>query len=395
MKSAILKPGREASVIRRHPWIFSGAISKIKGQPISGEPIRVFSSNKEYLGIGSYSPLSQIRIRMMSFEGEEQTIDKELIEKRIKMALSLRKELGIDSFTNAYRVVNSEADRLPGVIIDKYDNYVSCQFLTAGAEYLRKEIIQGIKKVLCPKGIWERSDALVREKEGLPRVNGLIEGEVPDLIEIREGEISFLVDIKKGHKTGFYLDQRENRSLIKEFSKGLRILNCFSYTGGFGVYALKYKAQEVINVDISQRVLDILNKNLELNGLPLNHSIILKKNVFDLLREFHAQREVFDMVILDPPKFVSGKNNIKGGIKGYRELNYSAMRLIKPGGLLFTFSCSGLIEEETFRKIILSSALDAKRDALIIKQLSQARDHFYPITFPEARYLKGLVLRIM
>ncbi len=394
MKEAILKPGREISVLRRHPWIFSGAVEKVRGNPHLGEPLRILSHSGKLLGIGSYSPLSQIRIRMLIFEGEER-IDKEFVFKRIERALCLRRELKIDSITNAYRVVNSEADGLPGVIIDKYNCYVSCQFLTAGSEYLKEHIIETIKEILNPRGIWERSDTSVREKEGLPLSRGPLDGEVPSLVKIREGELSFLVDIKKGHKTGFYLDQRENRALLQDWSKGLSILNCFSYTGGFGIYASMYGAQEVINVDVSRRSLDILSKNLEINDLSSRPNTILKENVFNLLRKFYAQGKTFDMIILDPPKFVSGKKNIQEGIKGYKELNYSAMRILKPNGLLFTFSCSGLIEEETFTKIILSSALDAKKDALIIKHLSQAGDHLYPITFPEARYLKGFLLRVM
>ncbi len=344
--------------------------------------------------MGCYSPSSQIRIRMLTF-GEDGEIEPDLILYRLQKALRTRISMNIQEKSNAYRVVNSECDGLPGLIIDQYGDYVVCQFLTAGAEFFRQEIIEAIKKTLSPRGIWERSDARVREKEGLEKRCGPLYGDVPERVKIQEQGLYFWVDIKQGHKTGFYLDQRENRSIVRAFSRGKKVLNCFSYTGAFGIYSLKGGAREVINVDISPKALELLQANLKLNGLEGAPSYPLKKNVFHLLRELYAREENFDIIILDPPKFVSGKKNIQGGIRGYKELNYSAMRILRPGGLLFTFSCSGLIEEELFKSIVYSSALDAGKEVLVLKSLSQAMDHFYPMTFPEGKYLKGLMLRVI
>jgi 23S rRNA (cytosine1962-C5)-methyltransferase len=392
--SVILKKAADSFIKRKHPWIFSGAIEKVEGCPSNGETVQIFTSDKKPVGNGSFSPSSQIRVRVWSFDPEEK-LDENFFWRKISLAQSLREEIIDSSQTNAYRIINAESESLPGLIVDRYSNYLVCQFLSAGAEFHKKIIIDVLDDIFKPLGIFERSDIDVRTKEGLQPVQGLLKGTLSeDFVEVRENGFRFLVDIKSGHKTGFYLDQRDNRSLVSEFSKEKNILNCFSYTGGFSVYALASGAEKVTQIESSLSALEIANKNMEMNGLSLSSVENINDDVFTVLRKFRDVRKTFDLIILDPPKFAESASQIQQASRGYKDINLLAIKLLNPGGILFTFSCSGHIAPELFQKIIAGAAIDSGREVKIIKQLMQSSDHPVSLNFPEGLYLKGLVCSV-
>jgi 23S rRNA (cytosine1962-C5)-methyltransferase len=394
MAAVILKAGREKSLIRRHPWVFSGAIATVKGPVQSGETIDIMSSKGDLLARGAYSPHSQITVRIWSFDPHE-TISAEFFRARLRRALELRRLFEMAGQFTAYRLVNAESDNLPGVIVDRYGDFLVCQFLTTGAEYWKHDIVVQLAELVPHRGIYERSDVDVREKEGLSACTGILAGQVPpDRVAIQEGTLRFWVDIQHGHKTGFYLDQRDNRACLAEYSEGAEVLNCFAYTGGFGIYALKHKASRVIQVETSDRALELARNNVELNGLDMTKVEYIQDDVFQVLRRYRDSRRQFDLIILDPPKFVESRNQLKSASRGYKDINLLAMKLLRPGGILLTFSCSGLLTMELFQKIIADAALDAGRDAQIIRRLSQASDHPVALCFPEGSYLKGFVCKV-
>jgi 23S rRNA (cytosine1962-C5)-methyltransferase len=389
-----LKPGREKSLLRRHPWIFSGAIASLSGKPRPGETIEVKTAEDELSGHGAWSPQSQIRVRVWSFEPREK-IDAQFFRIRLERAIEARKCLYLDETTNAYRVVNAESDGMPGIVIDRYAEFLVCQFLTTGADCWKQDIVALLSQLLPAKGIYERSDVDVRQKEGLEPATGLLAGEAPpDVIEVRENDCRFYVDIKHGHKTGFYLDQRENRTAVNEFAHDAEVLNCFSYTGGFGIYTLKAGARKVTNIDSSATSLDLAKRNAELSHLDTNRVENVCGDVFKILREYRQAKRQFDLIILDPPKFAESRNQLKKAARGYKDINLLAFKLLKPGGILFTFSCSGLMEASLFQKIVADAALDAGRDAQMIRWLGQATDHPTALNFPEGSYLKGMICRV-
>lgn len=295
----------------------------------------------------------------------------------------------------ACRLINAEADLLSGLIVDKYGDYLVAQFLSAGVERWKSGIVKGLEAVLRPEGIYERSDAEVRLKEGLSLQTGLLAGEEPpEFIEIQEGGYRFLVDVRRGHKTGFYLDQAENRKIVAEYAQNRQILNCFSYTGGFSVAALKAGAERVVNLDTSGDALELASRNIQLNGLDLNRCENLQEDVFSCLRTFRDRGISFDMIILDPPKFAENQHQLEKAARGYKDINLLACKLLRPGGLLVTFSCSGLVSTELFQKIVADAALDAHRQARIQRRLFQSCDHAVLLSFPEGQYLKGLVCEV-
>ena len=394
MLSVILKKSADSFIKRKHPWIFSGAIDKVEGDPSNGETVQIFTSNKTLIGFGSYSPKSQIRVRVWSFNPEDK-IDLDFFGQKILTAIQLRKKIIDTSITNAYRLINSESDGLPGLIVDKYSDFLVCQFLSSGAEFYKEMIIKILDEVFKPLGIYERSDVEVRNKEELQPAKGIIKGKEPDeLVEIKENGLKFFVDIKNGHKTGFYLDQRDNRKLISGFAQGKNILNCFSYTGGFSVYAIGSGVKDVLQIDTSASSLELSNKNIELNGLNLSCIKNINDDVFTVLRKFRDERRTFDLIILDPPKFAESVSQIQKASRGYKDINLLAMKLLNSGGTLFTFSCSGHISQELFQKIVADAALDSGRDVRVIKQLAQSADHPIALNFPEGLYLKGLVCSV-
>lgn len=387
-----LSPGKDKSLRRLHPWIFSGAIDRVKGKPESGETVSVHSAEGDWLGYAAWSPQSQIRARIWSFS-QRDNINAEFFLTRIRAAQELRSGLALNS--NAYRVVAAESDELPGITIDRYDNWLVCQLLSAGAEYWRDAIVAALRECFPECSILERSDVDVRRKEGLEPIVQVLHQQadttVDDVIWIQEHGIELGVDLLKGHKTGYYLDQRDSRQAIMKYAKGKRVLNAFSYTGGFGVFAAQAGASEVVNLDVSESALTQATLNHERNQLPAptNQQI----DVFEALRQFHHTGERFDVIVLDPPKFVDSKANLMSACRGYKDINRLACMILKPGGTLFTFSCSGLLSGELFQKVVADAALDAKRPMHIIERLFQGADHPVRTNFPESLYLKGLVLR--
>lgn len=394
MPSVKLKKGRDKSFNRKHPWIFSGAIDSVKDVNSNGETVDIISGDGKFLGYGSYSSHSQISVRVLSFNPDEK-IDLDFFHMRMKDAAEFRKQIITDKTTNAFRLVNAESDSLPGLVVDKYGDYLVCQFLSAGAEFWKKEIVEILISLFNPTGIFERSDVEVREKEGLQQSKGILYGKAPEgLIEILENGNKFLVDIVLGHKTGFYLDQRDNRKLLQNFSSGSEILNCFSYTGGFSVYALKSGASKVINVDSSAEALSLAEKNFALNEIDSSTYENTQDDVFKYLRKLRDTNKQFDVIILDPPKFAESVIQIDKAARGYKDINLLALKLLKKNGLLFTFSCSGHIVPDLFNKIIADAAADAGREVHILKYLTQSPDHSMLTSFPEGLYLKGLVCKV-
>jgi 23S rRNA (cytosine1962-C5)-methyltransferase len=394
MSSVKLKKGRDKSFNRRHPWIFSGAIDSVKDVNVNGETVDIISGDGKFLGYGSYSSHSQISVRVLSFNPGDK-IDRDFVRHRIETAVQFRKQIINPESTNAYRIINAESDSLPGLVVDKYGDILVCQFLSAGAEFWKKETIEILLNIFNPTGIFERSDVEVREKEGLQQSKGVLYGEVPkEGIEILENGNKFFVDINLGHKTGFYLDQSDNRKLLETFSSESEILNCFSYTGGFSVYALKAGASKVVNVDSSSEVLSLAETNLTLNGIASSKYENVQDDVFKYLRKLRDTNKQFDVIILDPPKFAESVSQIEKASRGYKDINLLALKLLKKNGVLFTFSCSGHIVPELFNKIIADAATDAGREVHILKYLTQSPDHAMLTSFPEGLYLKGLVCKV-
>lgn len=391
MGSVTLKKNKERIVQSKHPWIFSGAIDKINDVKKNGETVLIKSSEGKPLALGAISLHSQISVRIWTFNPDEK-IDKQFFESRIKSAIELREKIIDKDSTNVYRLQNSENDLLPGLIADIYGQYLVCQFISAGAAFWKKEITETLYELLQPKGIFERSDSESLEKEKLEKSTGVLFGEEPpDLIEVVENNIKFFVDIRTGHKTGFYIDQRDNRKYLQKFVKDKSVLNCFCYTGGFSLYAQSAGAKHITNVDSSSEALKILMKNFELNNFPKENVENIEGDVFKVLRKFRDENKKFDVIILDPPKFAESVSQVNKAARGYKDINLLAMKLLNPGGILFTFSCSGHITQELFRKIVDDAAIDSGRTVKIISQLTQSSDHPVLSGFPEGLYLKGLV----
>ena len=389
-----LNVGREKSLKRKHPWIFSRAINKIKGKPMLGDTVDIFDAKDNWLAKGAYSPESQIRIRVWSFN-EHEEIDRDFFLKKLKNAQTRRDWFIEQGGLTGYRLIAGESDGLPGITIDRYDNFIVCQLLSAGADFQRYTIVSCLQELYPQCHIYERSDVDVRKKEGLePVVGWLTEPQDSTECIIEEHGIKIVVDIATGHKTGFYLDQRDSRLVAGRYAKNKTVLNCFSYTGTFSLHCAANGANEVINVDVSQPALDIAKKNHELNGLSEANVSFVKEDVFKLLRRYREEKRTFDMIILDPPKFVESKAQLTGACRGYKDINMLAMQLLNPNGTLLTFSCSGLMEETLFQKVVADAALDANRKAYYVERLHQAADHPVSSNYPEGFYLKGLVCKV-
>lgn len=389
MASLILKSGREKSLLRRHPWIFSGAVERLdEPSAASGATLDVLSFNGDFLARAAYSPLSQIRARVWTFNDE--SIDADFFRKRIKSAIQSRDTWNLAHDTDAIRLIHAESDGLPGLIVDRYADVLVLQSLMAGSEFWKETIADILLEETGLKNIYERSDADVRELEGLSSRVGVLRGTIPDSrITIHEYGLKFLVNFAEGHKTGFYLDQRANRQRVRVLAKDKDVLDCFCYTGGFTVNALAGGAKSIASVDSSADALRLGRENVSLNGLP--DSEWIDADVFQRLRKFRDERRSFDMIILDPPKFAPTVSHIDKAARAYKDINLLAFKLLRPGGVLFTFSCSGGVDTDLFQKIVAGAALDANVDAQIVEHLSQAADHPVSLNFPEGAYLKGLV----
>ena len=390
----ILKKGKDKPVKNRHPWIFSGAIQRIEGDPRNGDVVDVWNRQARFVARGVISLKSQIRVRILTWRQNEK-IDRNFWRRQIKRAIQGRETLEDSSITNAYRLVHAEADGLPGLIVDRYGPWLVVQFLSVAVERHKNAIINALAEYAAPQGIFERSDTYTRELENLTPVTGPLWGETPaDLIEIEENGFRFTVDIKSGQKTGYYLDQRENRKRIMPYLGGKEILNAFSFSGGFSVYAAAAGAGRIMNIDTSEDAHKMAQQNMWLNGFDDREDIYAAADAFELMRAYRDQKWTFDVVILDPPKFARNARQIKDASRGYKDINLLGMKLLKPGGVLVTFSCSGAISEDLFQKIIFGAAVDAKRDVQIIERLHQGTDHPVLVTFPESAYLKGFICRV-
>jgi len=391
MSTLTLKPGREKSLLRRHPWIFSGAIARLDGDPVSGETVDLLAADGQFLARAAYSPTSQIRARVWTFDPSE-PVEADFFRRRIKTAYASRATWHVTRDTDAFRLIHAESDSLPGLIVDRYADVLVLQSLTAGTEYWKETIAGLLLELTGLATIYERSDADVRELEGLaPRVGSLrgIFNHLP--LAITENGLKFHVNIETGHKTGFYLDQRLNRARVRGLAEGRDVLDCFCYTGGFSVNALAGGAKSVLSVDASADALALCRENVALNGFPSDQLTTLEGDVFQLLRKFRDETRSYDLIILDPPKFAPTAAQADRAARGYKDINLLAFKLLRPGGILVTFSCSGGIDAGLFQKIIASAALDAGVEAQIAEHLSQAPDHPVALNFPEGAYLKGLV----
>ncbi len=390
-----LKKGKEKAVKQRHPWVFSGALDKVKGKPENGEVVRLVSAADEFLAYGYYNDQSRVAVRLLEWD-KNVSIDFDWYEQKIKNAIAGRSHLLADEQTTACRLIFSEADFLPGLIVDRYADFLSLQILSSGIEKVQKIIIEILVKHLSPKGIFDRSDATSRTHEGITAENGLLWGEVPaEFIAIKENGITYHINIAEGQKSGFYCDQRDNRKILASYTKGKNVLDCFSYSGGFTLNAFAEGANEVTSVDSSALALETLQQNITLNQFDATKQISIQSDVNKQLRAFSDEGKTFDVVILDPPKYAPSRSAVDRAARAYKDLNRRGLMLLESGGLLATFSCSGAVDIDTFKNIIAWAALDAGKEVQIIKQFCQPEDHPIRLSFPEGEYLKGLLVRVV
>jgi 23S rRNA (cytosine1962-C5)-methyltransferase len=387
-----LKPGRERSLLRRHPWVFSGAIAEVRGSVQSGGTVEIRGADGRFLAWAAYSPASQIRARAWSFD-EAEVPGPDLFEKRIETALALRRAQVPPETTNALRLVHGESDGLPGLVADRYADTLVVQLLSAGCERWREALIGILREQSGCARVHERSDTDGRELEGFAASTGLIAGTAADgPLRIVENGIQYEVDVAAGQKTGFYLDQRDNRARVRTLADGREMLNCFSYTGGFTLSALAGGARSVLSIDSSAPALELAKRNLALNGVEANRAEWLEADVFGALRKLRTEGRQFDFIVLDPPKFAPTPKDAERAARGYKDINLNALKLLRPGGLLATFSCSGGVSPELFQKIVAGAAADAGVSLLLRERYRAAPDHPVRIEFPEGEYLKGLLL---
>jgi 23S rRNA (cytosine1962-C5)-methyltransferase len=389
-----LARGRERSVRRHHPWIFSGSVAEVHGNPQPGDTVEVTDHEGAWLARAAYSPQSKIRARIWTWDPERR-VDEEFVRQRIDQAVSARQGLPESGACDAYREVFAESDGFPGLIVDRYRDFRVLQFLSTGAERWRDVVADALASSNECRGVYERSDVDVRELEGLPLRKGLLRGEMPpETLTIEEHGLRFAVDLMDGQKTGFYLDQRENRNLVRQALHGGEVLDCFCYTGGFTIAALAAGASKVHSIDSSAASLALARRNVALNGCGADRCQFIAGDVFSEMRSLRDRGQSFDAVILDPPRFAPTAAHAPRAARAYKDINLLAFKLLKPGGLLATFSCSGGVGPEIFEKIVAGAAVDAGVEARILTWLSQPADHPVSLSFPEGRYLKGLVCRV-
>ncbi|MHB1590690.1 MAG: class I SAM-dependent rRNA methyltransferase [Sulfuricella sp.] len=390
MNSLILNPGREKSLQHHHPWIFTGAVERIKGEPQSGETVAVRDTHGAFLALAAYSPKSQILGRVWTYR-ENEMVDEAFLRARLARAIGLRQELA--KTTDGMRLVHGESDGLPGLVVDRYGDTLVMQVLSAGMERWRGALVDLLVELTGCANLYERSDAEVRELEGLPARVGILRGALPVPLIIREHGLKFYVDVEKGQKTGFYLDQRDNRRRVGELANDKDVLNCFCYSGGFSLSALQGGARSVLSVDSSAEALALARENVKLNNLAEDRAEWLEADVFKSLRLMRDQGKSFDLIVLDPPKFAPTAHHAANAARAYKDINLWALKLLRPGGLLATFSCSGGVTADLFQKILAGAALDANVTAQIVGRFAADADHPAVLNFPEGEYLKGLLLR--
>jgi 23S rRNA (cytosine1962-C5)-methyltransferase len=388
-----LKAGREKSLRRRHPWVFSGAIGRVEGDPQAGATVDIVAESGDFLARAAYSPASQIRARVWTFVHGE-AVDAAFMRRRLARAVESRRRLGMLDAGAACRMVFSESDGLPGLIVDRYGEYLVCQFLGAGADSWRETLVPLLEELCSPRGVFERSEGGARHKEGLLSRRGVLAGsEPPAALEVDIGGARFVVDIANGQKTGAYLDQQRNRERVAAHARDAELLDAFSYTGGFAIACLRGGARSATLIDSSGEALALAERETAANGVA-EHCTFVVGDVFEELRSLKRAGRQFDVVVLDPPKFVHSAEQISAGSRGYKDINLTGFQLVRPGGVLATFSCSGHVDALLFQKIVAGAALDSGRTAQILERLSQPADHPVATEFPESDYLKGLILRV-
>ncbi len=400
MNTVTLKPSKEKSLLRRHPWIYANAIDRVEGKPASGATVVVRAHDGRFLARAAYSPHSQIRLRVWSLD-ESEPIDHAFFKRRVQRAFAHRQAFVRD--TGAVRLIFGEADGLPGLIVDYYvedsgaaRGQLVCQFMAAGVEAWKEPIVAALVGATGCPNVYERSDVSIREKEGLEQTTGVLAGDAPpETLVTRENGVRYHVDVRTGHKTGFYIDQRDNRALVQAYAAGRDVLNCFCYTGGFSLAALGGGAKRVVSVDSSGEALALARANVQVNGFDAERAQWRDADAFRTLRSLVDEGERFDLVVLDPPKFAPAREHVDRAARAYKDINLSGFRLLRPGGLLFTYSCSGAIDADLFQKIVAGAASDARVDARILKRLGAGVDHPLLAAFPEGEYLKGLLLQIV
>jgi len=394
----VLKPGKEKSLLRRHPWIYATAVARVEGTVAGGTTVEVRSADGRFLGWAAYSPASTIRGRIWSFV-ESVRVDADLLRERIRAAVRRREWMSVES--NALRLVFGEADGLPGLIVDRYANQLVTQFQSAAADAWREVLIGALTDATGCHDVFDRSDGATRAREGLPEISGVLSGgDPPSLIEVVEHGLRFLVDVRRGHKTGYYIDQRNNRRTARMLAeqhaqragRGPDCLNCFCYTGGFSIAMLAGGAEHVLSIDSSAEALRVGTEHVALNGHAAERTAWEENDVFTALRALKARGAQFDIIVLDPPKFASSHHHVDRAARAYKDINLNALRLLAPGGSLLTFSCSGAIDVDLFQKIVAGAVIDAGVDAWMLTRLGAGPDHPLMMTVPESEYLKGLHL---
>jgi 23S rRNA (cytosine1962-C5)-methyltransferase len=389
MAKAFIVKGKEHRIEYGHPWIFKSDISHTEGQIEPGDVLDVYSSKNKFLGRGFYNPQSQITIRMLTYEHEE--INYDFLYKRINDAWNYRKQV---ADINSCRAVYGESDFLPALVVDKFSDILVVQTLALGIDKFKGEIVNILNDIIKPAGIYERNDVPVRRLEGLEMQKGFLKGSFDTLVEMTENGVKFLVDVENGQKTGFFLDQKENRAAIAPYVKNVNVLDCFTHTGSFALHAGLFGAKSVLGIDISEHAVKCASKNAEINGLD---SIVKFQvaNTFDILHEFYDNDQRFDTIILDPPAFTKTKNAVQGAIRGYKEINLRAMKIIERGGYLITCSCSQHVDRDLFMDILYDAAADARKKVRVVEYRSQGKDHPVLLAAPETEYLKCAILQIV
>ncbi|MGC8970577.1 MAG: class I SAM-dependent rRNA methyltransferase [bacterium] len=389
MARVILKKKEHINIVRGFPWIFDNEIARIEGNFSPGDVVDIYDITNSFLGRGYINPKSKITVRVLT--RKEEKIDKDFFSKRILQAWEYRKRL-VD--TRSCRVVFGEADMLPGLIVDKFEDVLVIQTLALGIDRVKDVIVEVLDEIFQPRGIYERNDVPVREVEGLPQKKGFLKGIFDTKVEIEENGLRLIVDVENGQKTGYFLDQRENRNALKGIVDGAEVLDTFCYTGSFAFHAVKFGAKKVIAVDSSASALELARKNAELNGFEEKIEFI-EGNVFDILRDFYKSGKVFDVIILDPPAFAKTQRHIEGAIRGYKEINLRAIKMIRDGGFLVTCSCSQHITPEIFQRIIDSARIDANKILRLVEFRTQAKDHPILLSYPESLYLKCGIYQVL
>ncbi|WP_345950144.1 class I SAM-dependent rRNA methyltransferase [Mucilaginibacter sp. PAMB04274] len=395
MFEVILKKGKEKAVLQRHPWVFSGAIERVKGEPANGDVVKLIDAQGRFMAYGFYNDQSRVALRLLEWD-ESTPIDENWFRRKVAIAVESRNYVLQSGKTDTCRLIFSEADYLPGLIVDKYSDYLSLQILTSGIQNNLSVIIDELQHLLQPKGIYDKSDATSRAHEGLATTNEVLAGSPPpELVEVKENDITYVINIAEGQKSGFYCDQRDNRHILASHAAGKKVLDCFSYTGGFTLNSLKQGAAFVTSVDSSALAIETLRKNIELNGLDAARHAAVQSDVNKQLRRFKEDGEMFDVIVLDPPKYAPSRSALDRASRAYKDLNRIAMLLLNKGGLLATFSCSGAMDIDTFKQVLAWAALDAGKQVQFINQFCQPEDHPVRASFPEGEYLKGLLCRVI